>query len=417
MAPRTPDAFVMLHTASWILLALYGLIVLRWLWGHVELTRAARARLMAPAAPSVCGGSAPSVTVVIAAHNEADTIGRCLERVLAQDCPSLQVIVANDRSTDATGQILRTIAREHSNLRCIEIDMLPEGWLGKTHAVSVATREAAGEYLVFTDSDVDWHPATLALAVNLAEGKRLDFLSLWPTAVVSGFWERLLLPACGWALSLWFHGGEPDRLESTPAFANGAFLMVRRDAYERIGGHASVPDAMAEDVALAQRARDAGLRRYLALGGDLVRTRMYADLDQVIQGWTRIFIGALGARSKMVATIMMAFIGCLSSFVVLGVLVAWVATGHAFGPIQCAWLAAAVAHLAAMYSVVYRNVALVFEGRTYVLLFPMAILGVVCLLVRCLLLSLGVGTVRWGNVRYRVRGGRAVGRTMGDHDV
>jgi len=392
----------------WVLLALYGFVALRWLWVHVELARAVRAGLLEPAVHVDPQLPRTRVTVIIAAHNEADTIGRCLERVLAQDYPDLQVIVANDRSTDATGRIVRDIARDHANVQCVDIEELPDGWLGKTHALATAAPHAQGEYLVFTDSDVEWHPATLATVIDLARRERLDFLSLWPKVIVASFWERFWLPACGWVLNIWFHTTRPGRIESTPVFANGQFLMFRREAYEQIGGHAAVRNALIEDVALAQRAHAAGLRRYVGLGMNLIRTRMYENLSQIVRGWTRIYIGALQRRRMVVLSIGALILGCLPPLAVLAVVAMLVGGAGGLGLLGWAWLAAAALHLIAMYSVVYRHIRLGFDGGAYVLFFPLASLGVVALLTYCLPLMGGLGTIRWGNVRYQVRGSRAV---------
>jgi glycosyltransferase involved in cell wall biosynthesis len=391
----------------WVLLALYAFVALRWLWVHVELARAVRAGLLEPAAHVESDAPSARVSVLIAAHNEAETIGRCLERVLTQNYANLQVIVANDRSTDATEQIVRDVAREHPNVECVNIEELPDGWLGKTHALATATPYAQGEYLVFTDSDVEWHPAMLATVIDLAQRERLDFLSLWPKVVVASFWERLLLPACAWVLCLWFPGGRPDRVESTAVFANGQFLVIHRQAYEKIGGHAAVRNEMAEDIALAQRARAAGLRRYVGLGVRLLRTRMYASLTEIIRGWTRIYIGALQARWKLVFSLGALILGCLPPFLVLAA-AAVSASGDGLTSLGWAWVIVATIHLLAMYSAAYRHFRLVFDGGPYVFLFPLACLGVSALLAYCMLLMGGIGTVRWGSVRYEVRGSRAV---------
>ena len=391
----------------WVLLALYAFVALRWLWVHVELARAVRAGLLEPAMHVDPQLLRTRVTVIIAAHNEADTIGRCLERVLAQDYADFQVIVANDRSTDATGRIVRDIARDHANVQCVDVEELPDGWLGKTHALATAAPHAQGEYLVFTDSDVEWHPATLATVIDLAQRERLDFLSLWPKVIVASFWERFLLPACGWVLNLWFPGARPGRIESTPIFANGQFLVIHRQVYQKIGGHAAVRDEMAEDVALAQRAQAAGLRRFVGLGVKLFRTRMYESLPEIIRGWTRIYIGALQARWKLLFSIGALMLGCLPPFAVLAAAVVS-ASGGWLASLGWAWVIIAAIHLIAMYSVVYRHFGLAFDGSPHVSLFPLASLGVSVLLVYCVFLMGGLGTIRWGNVRYQVRGSRAV---------
>lgn len=395
-------------TAGWMLLGLHVLIVLRWLYGHFEFSRGVRRGLLVPPPSDERPESPCRVTIIVAAHNEEATIESCLQRVLAQDYAPQEIIVANDRSTDATGEIVRRLAAEHPTVRCVDVTELPPGWLGKTHALSVAAEYAEGDWLVFTDSDVDWHPATLRTMLLLAERERLDFASLWSRVKVESFWERLLPPACGWVLNFWCLGTTPWRIGSTPVFANGQFLMVRREAYRRIGGHAAVPDEMAEDVALAQRAKAAGMRRYLGVGVNLVQTRMYENLGQIVAGWTRIFIGALQARWKLAATIDVIVLACFLPIIVLAVLATRLGTGGELGTIGWTWLAVCMAHLAISYGLLYRLFRQGFDGRVHLWGFPIALGMTIWLLVRCIRLMNGRGTIPWGGMRYRVHGSRAI---------
>ena len=81
------------------------------------------------------GFSGPCVSVIVAARNEEKMIRPALLSLLGQDYPSMEVIVVNDRSGDGTGPILREVSRQHSTLRTLTVDHLPEGWLGKNHAL------------------------------------------------------------------------------------------------------------------------------------------------------------------------------------------------------------------------------------------------------------------------------------------
>lgn len=394
-------------TLFWIIWGLYALVVLKWLAGHLDISRTVKALSLSPAPPTSSTMPTARISVIIAAHNEADSITACLTRICAQDHPVAQVIVANDRSTDGTAQAISDFARSHPEVQSLDIATLPPGWLGKTHALAKAADRADGEWLVFTDADVVWHHALLRTIMELSEREHLDFVSLWSKTLVVGFWERFLIPACGWALSLCYSAPRSGGIAETPAFANGQFIAVRREAYTRIGGFAAVRDDLTEDVALARRAKAAGLRRYMGLGRELLNTRMYENLSQVISGWTRIFTGAMRTRRQLVATLLAAAIGCWSAFAVILVL-ALRRTGTTWGPLETMWLVTAIVHLAAMYSVLRRYMALWVEGRPLVVLFPLALVGVVLLLARCLLLSSGVGTVAWGGVRFKVRGTRGV---------
>jgi cellulose synthase/poly-beta-1,6-N-acetylglucosamine synthase-like glycosyltransferase len=390
----------------WALPAFFALIALRWLYGHVEISAALRQRLQ-PAAADVAVPPG-RLSVIIAAQNEEATIRTCLERVLAQDHPDLEIIVANDRSHDRTGAIVREMAAAHANIKCIDIAELPTGWLGKTHAVWVATQHATGDALVFTDSDVEWHPRTLATVAALADRRQIDFLSLWPRVVLGSFWERLLLPPCGLLLATWYPSSDPEDLSKTPPFANGQFIFIRRAAYEQIGGHATVANEMTEDVALAARAKSAGLRCYVGLGSGLIETRMYENRRQIVRGWTRIYIGALGAMWKLVLTLVMIVLGYVVPFGVLAWLGVHAARGLPCGAWEWTWLALSVTHLAGMYSTIYRQGQLAYRGGPFTLLFPIGMMGAAAILLNAMRLLAGFGSVQWGNTRYRVRGSRAV---------
>lgn len=156
---------------TWALVGLYALIVVRWLAAHREFS-IGQSHMLAPRLDPPVDLVFPSVSVIVAAHNEEAAIGRCLERILAQRYPHMDVIVANDRSTDRTAEIVASVAGRAPDIRRVDIDALPDGWLGKTHAVSVASRAAAGEYLVFADSDVEWEPGMLTTVMELMVSRR-----------------------------------------------------------------------------------------------------------------------------------------------------------------------------------------------------------------------------------------------------
>jgi len=393
--------------AWWALLGLHILVVLRLLASHLDLNHALRHGVLHALRPGEHLATWPSVSVVIAAQNEESALGTCLEALATQSYPALEIIVANDRSTDRTADVVRTFAARFPDVRVVDVHELPPGWLGKTHALTRAVPSARGDYLVFTDADVAWHPALLRTCVAFMEREQLAFLSLWPRVVVGSFWERLLPPACGLLLALWFHQRRPGDA-AAPPFANGQFLAIRRPVYDQIGGHAAVRDEVAEDVALARLAKAAGLRRHVALGQELLRTRMYENLRQITSGWTRIFCGALAARWKLIVTTVAAVVGHWPVLAVPLVLLAVAAVGRPLGALHWAWLLTVAAHLVALFSVARRHAALFFEGRVYWWLLPLATFGAVALLLQSVLFMSGRGTLAWGRTRYRLRGTRAI---------
>jgi len=160
-----------------------------------------------------------------------------LQSLLNQDYPNFEVIAVDDHSTDSTGDIMRTLSQENAHLKVLKAADLPEDWLGKPFALHQAFKIAQGEYLLFTDADLVFQSTTLNTAVHVMRERELDLLTLMPQAEFGSFWERAVQPVIfGFIASLtrFKNVNNPDHKS---AMGFGAFLMFRRAAYEKIGGH------------------------------------------------------------------------------------------------------------------------------------------------------------------------------------
>ena len=246
---------------------------------------------------------APRVSVIIPARNEARNIERCAQSVLRTRYPSVEVLVVNDHSTDATGDIARTIAAEDSRLVVIDAPDLPDGWFGKQWACATGARAARGELLLFTDADTRHSPDLLPRAVNALRAREAALLSIAGHQEMHTFWERIVQPQMFALLSIRYGGTEhvSNAKRAEDVIANGQFVLVRRAAYDAVGGHAVVRDRVAEDMALAQQFFRSEQRVVLMLALQQFSTRMYASLREVIDGWRKnIYAGgrhaALGGR-------------------------------------------------------------------------------------------------------------------------
>ena len=234
--------------------------------------------------PADPAASASRVCLCIPARNEAAEIGPALSSWLAQDYPALRLVVVDDGSTDATPEILAGLP--DPRLRVIRNDTLPPGWLGKNHALSRAagTEEAkAADWLLFADADVRATPRLLRRAVAHAEAAGADVLALVPGQDTGSWGERLLLPvlSAGFLLLV-----PADRVADprSAAFAGvGAFTLIRREAYEAIGGHAAAPLEAVDDMMLARRAKRQGFSNRLGRGGPDLRIRMYASGREAVR--------------------------------------------------------------------------------------------------------------------------------------
>ena len=226
------------------------------------------------------------VSAIIPARNEERTIAQAVISVAEQ--PEIrEVVVVNDQSSDSTGEILRRLAAGQPKLRVCEAGPLPAGWVGKNHAASLGAQKAACDWLLFTDADALHLPGSTARALAEAESRRADLVSYSPGQEMHTWWERAMIPFVFCRLSQLYSYATVNDPDSPAAAANGQYLLVRRNVYEQIGGHAAVRDEVLEDVALARLAKSAGFRLHFAPGEQICRVRMYASFQAMWEGWSK----------------------------------------------------------------------------------------------------------------------------------
>ena len=217
------------------------------------------------------------------ARNEEACLGDCLASLVAQRDVTFEIIVVDDHSTDRTSEIARSFA----GVRVVSPGPLPEGWTGKNHAVVAGTREAGGEWLLFTDADTVHVPGSLARALAEAKKERADLLSYSPEQVVVTLAEKAVMPVIFAELAAQYPPEKVSDLGSGVAAANGQYLLVKAAVYKNVGGHRAVASEVLEDVALARRFKHLGRRVFFRYGGDAVRTRMYRNWQELREGWTK----------------------------------------------------------------------------------------------------------------------------------
>lgn len=354
------------------------------------LARSRMGRLREPSPP--LPDNAPPVTILVPAKDEGADIELCLQRVLSLDYPDFSVVAIDDRSTDQTGTILDRLARTHPDrLRVIHVTDLPDGWLGKNHALHLGTRDVETPWLLFIDSDVLIEPSSLREVMRRALHRGYDLVSLMLALRTETFWERLLLPLAGltWATTFSVSLTNDDGLPNT-AVGNGQFLLVKRDLYDRVGGHAAVRDCVNEDVELARAAKKAGGRVRLLSGFHLGATRMHTTLKQIFRGWGRIFAGTSRRNPLPMLAAMLFTIACvLSGYVLLVPGIVRAIDGNWL------WLAVSMVHLAMMHAYVAFTYGKAGVPRRYTLLLP---LGAIMMLV---VLGFGVRRCFGGSFEWR----------------
>jgi glycosyltransferase involved in cell wall biosynthesis len=237
--------------------------------------------------------SEPLVSVIIPARDEAHIIERTVRAFLAQTYANLEVIVINDRSTDGTGDIVRSIRDDR--LTVIDGVEPPAGWLGKPWALHQGSSVAHGELLLFVDADLIYAPQALAAAVAYLQARNVALLSLFPFLEMRGFGEYASMPM----MPMVFHTFMPTWISNRTRFARlaiggGTGNLVVREVYGVSGGHEALRDAVVDDIALARLVRRHGGRTEIARAEDLVSLRMYHGLSEVVNGFTKNTFSALG---------------------------------------------------------------------------------------------------------------------------
>ena len=243
------------------------------------------------------------VSVIIPARNEEANIERVVRSVASQ-AGVKEILVVDDQSEDRTPEILGKLGREFARLRVLRTETLPEGWVGKSYALAQAAREASGEWLLFTDADTEHLPGSLEALAARARRERADLLSISPGQQTATWWEKAVIPLVYATLAGLFRFEEVSDPASSAAAANGQYLLVRREIYERAGGHAAVRGTILEDVELARRIKQAGGRLVFLPGADWVRTRMYRTFGEMWRGWTKnLYLLYEGRLARMLARV------------------------------------------------------------------------------------------------------------------
>lgn len=235
---------------------------------------------VAPELPEVT----PKVSILVPARNEARNLREALASLQKLDYPDLELIVINDRSEDTTGGIIEEMAKGDARLQVVTVSDLPDGWLGKNHALWIGSQIASGDLLLFTDADIVMEPSLLKRAVTMLTEQRLDHLVVSPRMGMPG----KLLPMFGLAFMLFFvMFTRPWKARDPKSAAHigiGAFNLVRASAYRSCGGHKTIRLRPDDDLKLGKLLKKNGFAQDIAAGPEFMTVEWYATLGEVIRG-------------------------------------------------------------------------------------------------------------------------------------
>ena len=267
--------------ALWSYLVLACLL---WCLFYLTAMRAKHAIGALPILDETRDSPAPMLSVIIAARNEGKTLPHALDTLIQQDYPNLEILIVNDRSSDDTAAILDAYAARDPRIKSIHIHQLARDWLGKTHALHIASQQARGEWFLFTDADVHHSRRLWQSAIRYALEHKLDHLALLPKVTTAGS----VIQATTKAFGLLFltsakveHIRNPD---SPAAIGVGAFNLVRAEKFKRSAGFEWLRMEVADDYGLALMLKADGGRSDINTAYDDLQVEWYPTLTAMVHG-------------------------------------------------------------------------------------------------------------------------------------
>lgn len=286
----------------------------------------------------------PKLSVVIPACDEAKTLPAALASLRAQSYPDWEIVVVNDRSTDDTGALIDALAREDARIVAVHVEHLPEGWLGKVHAMEQGLKRATGTLVLFADADTHYAPGTLEKSVALAEAHQLVHLTLIPHLEVTGPLQGALMAAFFDGYLERFLGKKSFVLPKKGAvFGFGAFNLVRRAALEQTEGLRWLAMDIADDLALALLLRAQGPTGCCVATDELALT-FYPSLQHAIRGWEKNAFPIIAQFSVPRAVLLLSMMsGLVVTTLMAAALLPTQTASWVFGVVGVLWLSNAFA--------------------------------------------------------------------------
>jgi cellulose synthase/poly-beta-1,6-N-acetylglucosamine synthase-like glycosyltransferase len=330
----------------------------------------------------------PRVSIIVAARNEERNVEAGARSLLGLDYPDLQITVVNDRSTDQTGAILMRIATEDPRLNVVHVTDLPAGWLGKNHAMQRGADGSNGDWLLFTDADVVFEPTALRRGIVYAEEHRLDHLAVTPMVDSPSLWLRAFIPVFSMCFVVYLKAWWVRNPRSSAHAGIGAFNLVRKSAYEAVGGHSRLPLRPDDDIKLGKILKEAGFRQDLAVGRGLLWVEWYRTFWELVRGLEKNAFAGVDYKPWMTlgAAVLM----------ILVFLVPFAAPFFTSWPANAMFAAAAGIFVAFAVRACLQNAQPPWLG----LLFPIGIIAFMLIQLRTMVLNLAQGGIYWRDTFY-----------------
>ncbi len=376
------------------ILGIFGLLaVLGWCFAWIRAWLHSRQYLDIPAGSSATlstGAPFPSLSVLVPACNEEQNIEAAAVSLLQQSYPNLELIFINDRSTDGTGEIIGRLAEQNDRITAIHIETLPDGWLGKVHALHVATEQASGDWLLYTDADVEFAENALIDIVHFAESAGVDHLAGLPRMRPAGHWIGLAIAAFYTSAMFFVSAKRVSNTDDPLAVGVGAMNLVRKSKLQQSEGFQWLKMETIDDMGLGLLMKRAGGRAAVARAGEQVSLQWYQNLAEMAKGLEKNSPGLTQYR-------VLRSIGLLG--ILPAVLFGFICTLFLPIPIVAAIWGVSVAFPLIAMSTFARQTAL---AKNSFFLLPIGLLLLWVIFVRALILLWFRGGVCWRGTSYDV---------------
>jgi glycosyltransferase involved in cell wall biosynthesis len=355
----------------------------------------------------------PRVSIIVPARNEEEVIEQALNTLLALDYDNYEVIAVNDRSTDSTGEIMERIAESPNQnphpfdtlssasvaetatrvgrpraLRVVHHTELPPGWLGKTHAMWTAAKQATGDWLLFTDADVLFKPDALRRALAYAESVPADHVVLFPRMIMKRPGEYMMI---AFFQTMFMFGHRPWKVADPSTddhMGVGAFNLVRRRVYDAVGTYEALRMEVLDDMKLGKVVKKAGFAQRNVFGGNLISIRWAKGAMGIVNNLTKNFFAVLSFQwwRAVISVFGLAFLN--------------------FGPFLGIFLAHGWARVP--YAVALSAIFAIYIGMSwrsavppyYFLLHPVSTAMFIYTLLRSMILTLWNDGIEWRGTKY-----------------
>jgi glycosyltransferase involved in cell wall biosynthesis len=330
----------------------------------------------------------PTVSILFAARDEEEKLPGALATFLALDYPQYEVLAVDDRSADSTNTILQAAAQKDPRLKVLRVDSLPTGWLGKPHALQRAYENSSGDWLVLTDADVHFAPDVLRRAIALAEKNRWDHLPLLADAKLFTFGEKMVMTFFACAFMLATRPWSVSNPKSPAYIGVGAFQLIRRSAYEKMGTHRRLAMEVVDDVKVGKLVKEAGCRSGVGKAGRAVSVHWHAGVRNIIRGTEKNFF-ATASYSLWIAGAQL-----------FSIFMAWIFPWLAL-PFVHGWARALAVIAIVVPMMAQAGAAREFRVSTlYVLTQPLAAAIFFWMLLRSAIVTVRNGGIRWRGTFY-----------------